>query len=270
VGARLARKAVPVDSEQIRLLVSETLWALAIELSFGQTVAAGYAELIGEVPPERVDAYRRSVRAGGQAGPTPGRIMAECLPPVLVHGDAVLLSRFRRVWAAMLGKGSYILREPLSALGSLLKSGDIPGAEAFLDLLQTAFTQDLTYEDTRYFSGTLPRAALSLAPQRRCWQLVELQRVLRADRRMVEPFLTGLGRGLALLDEDALKAFVDVALQRALRRSSGERGDRPGSGPAAPVPACPHRARSHPAAPFGASRRLSRGDGAGAHGLLRR
>jgi hypothetical protein len=214
VAARLARKVVPVAPEQIRLLVSETLWAFAIELSFGQTVAAGYAELIGEVSPDRVDAYRRCVRAGGQAGPTSGRIMAECLPPVLVHGDAVLLSRFRRLWAAMARKGSYTLREPLLALGSLLKSGDIPGAEAYLDLLQAAFTLDLTYEETRYFAGALPRAALSLTPQRRCWQLAALHRVLRADRRMVEPFLTGLARGLALLDEDALKEFVDAALQK--------------------------------------------------------
>jgi hypothetical protein len=214
VAARLARKVVPVAPEQIRLLVSETLWALAIELSFGQTVAAGYAELIGEVSPDRVDAYRRCVRAGGQAGPTSGRIMAECLPPVLVHGDAVLLSGFRRVWVAMLSKGNFTLREPLLALGSLLKSGDIPGAEAYLDLLLAAFTLDLSYEEARYFTGALPRAALRLAPPRRCWQLAALHRVLRADRRMVEPFLTGLARGLALLEEDALKEFVDAALQK--------------------------------------------------------
>jgi hypothetical protein len=214
VAARLARKAAPVEAEQISLLVSETLWALAIEPFFGRTVAAGYAELVGEIASERVDAYRHAVRAAGRTGPTPGRILAECLPPVLVHGDVGLLSRFHRVWAAMLSQGSHTLREPLSALGSLLKSGDISGANAYLDLLQAAFSRQLTYEDARYFCGALPRAALQLAPPRRSRQLVELHRVLRADFRLVEPFLTGLARGLALLDDGALQEFVDAALQQ--------------------------------------------------------
>ena len=214
MAARLARKVVPVAPEQIRLLVSETLWALAIELSFGQAVAAGYAELIGEVSPDRVDAYRRCVRTGGQAGPTQGRIMAECLPPVLVHGGAGIFPRFRRLWAAMVRQGTYTLREPLIALGSLLKNGDIAGAEAYLDLLQEAFTRDLSYEEARYFSGALSRAALNLNPQRRCRQLVELRRVLRVDRRLVEPFLSGLARGLGLLGENGLKEFVAAALQK--------------------------------------------------------
>jgi hypothetical protein len=213
VAAQLARRPAPVEPEQVRLLVSETLWALAVEPSFGQAVAAGYAELLGAVSPERLDAYRRSVRTGGQAGPTQGRIMAECLPPVLVHGGADILPRFHRVWATMARHGSYTLRGPLLALGFLLQAGDLRAAAAYLDVLQEAFTTDLRYEEARYFVGALPRAALHPARPRRLRQLIELRRVLAVDRRLAEPFLAGLERGLGLLGEKALEEFVAAALQ---------------------------------------------------------
>jgi len=51
------------------------------------------------------------------------------------------------------------LHSPRAFAGARLfaESGDIPGAEAYLDLLQAAFTLDLTYEEARYFTGALPR-----------------------------------------------------------------------------------------------------------------
>jgi hypothetical protein len=51
-------------------LVAESLRALAIEVSFGQSVAVGYAELIGEVPSAALEAYRSSLRHAGDTGPT--------------------------------------------------------------------------------------------------------------------------------------------------------------------------------------------------------
>jgi len=220
IAARLAEKPAVVKPEMIQLLASETLWALAIEASFGQAVAAGYAELAGEVGPERVDAYRSCVREAGRAGATQGGIMAECLLPVLVYGDADLVRRFRSAWAAMASKGGYTLRAPLQALGRLLKSGDTAGAAAYLELLDEAFSQELTFEEARYFTGALPQAALSLPPPRRPWQLAAMGRILRADHRLVEPFLTGLAKGLGLLGEPALKTFVDTALRKHARQRS--------------------------------------------------
>nr|MCU0605673.1 hypothetical protein [Desulfobacterales bacterium] len=143
--------------------------------------------------------------------------MAESLPPVLVHGDAELLRRFRRAWAALTGKGTYALRAPLEALGGLLKSGDPAAAAAYLDLLAEAFQRDLTYEEARWLTGVLPRTALGLAPPRRCRQLAALGRVMEIDYRLVEPFLTGLSKGLGLLEGGALQAFVDAALRKHAR-----------------------------------------------------
>src|SRR5512137_1505802 len=101
VAARLARKTVPVGRETLDQLVEDTLWALGVEASFGRAVALGYAELAGEVPAERLEAFRGCLHDAGDTGPTLGRIMAECLPPVLAHGDGETLVRFQRSSVAM-------------------------------------------------------------------------------------------------------------------------------------------------------------------------
>jgi nitric oxide reductase NorD protein len=212
VAERLKRKTAPVDPELLDQLVAESLKALASEESFGRAVALGYAELIGEVSFSALEAYRCSLRGAGDIGPTLGRIMAECLPPVIVKGDAETLAQFQRAWAAMARKGSHTLREPLLALEPLLAGGGKAAAGIYLDLLQTLFAQDLSYEEGRYFSSALPKAARGLAAARRCWQLQVLCDAARADRRLIEPFLTGLSRGLGLLREAALREFVDGAL----------------------------------------------------------
>jgi len=212
VAARLAEKPAALEPAMIQQLASETLWALAIETSFGRWVAAGYADLVGEVAPEKVEVYRRLVREAGRAGATQGGLMAECLPPVLVYGDADLLHRFRQAWDALSGKGAYALKTPLQALVRLLKSGDSAGSAAYLDLLREAFHRDLSYEEARYFTAALPLAALRREPPRRCWQLTALSHLLRTDHRLAEPFLTGLDKGLDLLGEPALTAFIDAAL----------------------------------------------------------
>jgi hypothetical protein len=217
VAAKLAEMPAPVAPDLIELLASETLWALAIEASFGRAVAAGYAELVGAVGAAGVDTYRRSVREAGRVGATQGAIMAECLPPVLVYGDSGILRRFRLAWAAMAGKGTYALRAPLEALGRLLISGDTDAAAAYLDLLNETFRRDLRYEEARYFAGVLPRTALSLTPPRRSRQLAALGRVLQVDHRLVEPFLSGLSKGLGLLEDDALMAFVAAVLPKYAR-----------------------------------------------------
>jgi len=213
VAARLAEKPAAFAPAMIDQLASETLWALAIEASFGRCVAAGYADLIGQVAPEKVEVYRRFVREAGQAGATQGRLMAECLPAVLVCGDADLLQRFRRAWDALAGKGAYALRAPLEAFVRLLKSGDADGSAAYLELLREAFQRDLSYAQARYFSAALPLAALRREPPQRGQQLTALSRLLRTDHRLVEPFLTGLDKGLDRLGGPSLTQFIDAALQ---------------------------------------------------------
>jgi hypothetical protein len=220
VAERLARNAWASDPALLDRLASETIWALGVESSFGQAVASGLADLIGAVTPERLDVFCRHVREAAHAGPTLGRIMAESLSAVLQCGAANVLDGFFEAWRAMARKGSHTLGEPLRVLGRLLAAGDRTGAAVYLGLLHDTFARDLTYEEGRYLSRALPRAALGLTPGRRAWQLAELGRVIRTDHRLAEPFLAGLGKGLALLSENALKDFVSDALAR-YRRNAG-------------------------------------------------
>jgi hypothetical protein len=224
VAARLARKAVPVSGEALDRLVEDSLWALGVEVSFGRAVALGYADLVGEVPPEALDVFRGGLREAGDTGPTLGRIMAECLPPVLAQGNGETFAGFQRAWKAMARKGTHTLREPLAALGPLLAGGDRAAAGVYLELLHTLFATDLSYEEGRILCVALPKAARGFAPARRAWQLKELLRVARADRRLVESFLAGLSRGLELLQENALRDFVAEALRTyARQREHGAR-----------------------------------------------
>jgi nitric oxide reductase NorD protein len=220
VAERLARTPWRADPELLERLASETIWALGVEISFGQAVAGGLADLIGAAAPERLDVFCRHVRDAAHAGPTQGRIMAERLPAVLQCGAANVLDGFLKAWRAMAQKGSHTLGEPLQALDRLLAAGDRPGAAVYLGLLHDTFARDLTYEEGRYLSRALPRTALGLTLERRAWQLAELCRVIRTHHRLTEPFLTGLGKGLALLSENALKDFVSDALAR-YRRNPG-------------------------------------------------
>ncbi len=218
VAARLASKTAPVGRREVDLLVAATLQALGQEASFGRAVALGFAELVGEVPPGHLETYHICLHQAGDTGPTLGRIMAECLPPVLAHGDAETLRRFQLAWAAMASKGTYTLSEPLRALGPLLAGGDREAVGCYLDLLHTLFSMDVSYDEGRYFAAELPRAVRAFAPRRRRRQLKEILRVARTDRRLVEPLLAGLSRGLGLLQENALRGFVDDALLACRRQ----------------------------------------------------
>ena len=105
VKTSLDHKAVSVSKEDVVILVKETLWALSVEISFGQSVAKGYADLIGEASSENFYRYRELIRRFGHKGPTLGRIMAEHLVPVLKHGDSNFLKRFLKTLMIMESKG---------------------------------------------------------------------------------------------------------------------------------------------------------------------
>ena len=94
VKTSLDQKAAFVPKEDVAILVEETLWALSMEISFGQSVAKGYADLIGETSSENFYRYRELIRQFGQKGPTLGRIMSEHLVPVLKYCDSKFLKPF--------------------------------------------------------------------------------------------------------------------------------------------------------------------------------
>ncbi len=214
----LKEKRFPVSDQSIALLVEETLWGLSREISFGQAVAKGYTDLIGEVSQKKIQRYRELIRKFEKHGPTLGRIMATCLVPVLQHGDEKFLEHFLHVVDIMLSKGTYTLNKPLESLSYLLIDRDLESASAYLDLLGNTFSQDLSYSQSQHFAYILPRSVSSFSVSKRTWQIEQLIRVIQADFHLADPFIEGLEKGLYLLSKEALNRFVSLGLEK-FRRS---------------------------------------------------
>jgi len=214
IAARLAQKPVTIQGKDLAGLVAETLWGLSQEISFGRAVAHGVADLAGEVSAERLQHYRELVRHAGKKGPTLGRIMATYLVPVLKHGDDRLLEHFLKTIEIMRQKGTYTLTDPLETLTWLLNSKDPESAARFLDLLSETFSQDLSYNRCQHFTREIPRAVRNMAPDKRGWQIFQLERIIRQDFKLAESFLDGMPRGLAILSKAALDRFVSKALEK--------------------------------------------------------
>jgi nitric oxide reductase NorD protein len=218
VKTSLDHKAVSVLKEEIDVLVAETLWALSMEISFGQSVAKGYTDLIGEVSSEIFYRYRELIRRFGHKGPTLGRIMAEHLVPVLKHGDSEFLKRFLKTLMIMQRKGTYTLKEPLNELSKLLNEKDADAACAYIDLLGDTFSEKMSYVQCQNFAYNIPRAIRTFSVSRRTWQIKQLHRVIKADHRLFDPFLHGMEKGLSLLSKGALEDFVSLALNKLKQR----------------------------------------------------
>ena len=218
VKTSLDRKAVSVPKEDVAILVEETLWALSMEISFGQSVAKGYADLIGEVSSENFYRYRELIRRFGHKGPTLGCIVAEHLVPVLKHGDSKFLKRFLKTLMIMMNKGTYTLKDPLEELSKLLNEKELDSARAYIDLLGDTFSGEMSYVQCQNFAYNIPRSIRSFSVSRRAWQIKQLHRVIKADHRLFDPFLLGMKKGLYLLSQDALDNFVSITLNKLNQR----------------------------------------------------
>ncbi len=217
VNTSLQDKGVEVSKKDVAVLVEETLWALSLERSFGHSVARGYSNLIGEVCPKDFHRYRELVRFFGKQGPTLGRIMAEHLVPVFMHGDGGFLERFLQTLKIMLKKGIYTLKDPFAELSGILNEKDLDAANVYLDLLGTTFAKDMSYVQCQIFAHDIPRAVRSFSVSKRTWQIKQLHRVMTADYHLLDHFLRGMEKGLHLLSQDALADFVSLALDKAKR-----------------------------------------------------
>ncbi len=215
VSEALLRANPPIAVSDVGLLVDDTLWGLDREESFGLAIAAGYVKLFEASRSSRLIDYRDLVRSGGDRGTTVGRLLAIHLVPVLIHGGPSILARYLTALKVMESKGIYTLLHPMEALSDLLESGDRQSAAVFLEILIEVFETDLNYNQCQHFSRNLPQAARHFDPLKRSWQLERLLRVVRADVRLSEAFLSGMARGLELLAPESLGIFVDRALDIA-------------------------------------------------------
>ncbi len=213
VKGRLVLISPPPGQASVDLLVEATIWGLSQEPGMGEAVADGLLRLMARRAEDRLQPYEDLVRQAADTGPTLGRIMATYLAPVLMQGDA-FLNRFRHTVAAMLKKGTYTLIAPLEVMTALLAEDDLPGAEAYLALLEAAFSQPMTYNQSLRLVYLIPKAVSGFAPRKRPWQIDQFTRVATADLKLVDPFLEGLEKGAGLLDGAALDDFVGQALER--------------------------------------------------------
>ena len=81
--------------------------------------------------------------------------MATHLVAVFLNDSRALLDHFLEVTRIMRTKGTYTLNRPLEALSVLLKAGDQKSAHAYLALLETAFCQELNYDQCLRFSSLI-------------------------------------------------------------------------------------------------------------------
>ena len=191
-----------------------TEWILRQENGFASAFASGYADLMDKTDSARLGTYCRIVKEAGHNGPTLGRIMATYLVPVFRYGTDVFAEQFMYMLEVMQSKGTYTLTSPLDALSDMLNSGDIESSHEYLRLLCDTFSQEMSYNRSLRFTRILPKAVLEFSASKRCWQIVQLRRVIETDFRLAEPFLDGMDKGLCLLSKQALERFVSVGLEK--------------------------------------------------------
>ncbi len=213
VKGRLDLCPSPPGASRLTTLVDETIWGLSQEPGLGRRVAEGMLELIQGAPDDTLKIYIARVHEAARTGPALARLMAEHLVPVLM-GDGALLTHFSDALTVMLSKGTYTLGEPLTVLGELLRAGERPSADAFLDLVIAVFGQPISYNLSVRLVHVVPRAVRGFPPKRRCAQIAQFVRVVKTDIHLVDSYLEGLSKGLSLLAADALAQFMDQAIAR--------------------------------------------------------
>jgi len=214
--------AADIPDNDWKQIEEETLWALSIEPSFAREYIRGLLSLAGRVPDKQSRRYIDLIRETASEGPTLARIYATHLATVVRYGDRPLLNDVLKTIEVMLEKGSYTLNAPLSALCDFLTKGDTSAIPAYVDLLKTAFSLKLTYNQSQHLASTLPKAAIMFPADNRLWQTWELERVIEEDFRLVDPFLEGMENGLKILSKKALHRFVELGLD--IYRKQVDRG----------------------------------------------
>jgi hypothetical protein len=176
------------------------------------------------VEPEHLDIYCHQIHEAGTNNAAIGRLLAIHLVPVLKTGDTGLIEQFDQTLHALLKIGNYTLGSPLETLSFLLETHDIESATAFLELIGTVLTPELSYNQCKHLCHVLSTASRSFTLFRRHFQIRELMQVAETDPGRVDGFLDGMQRGASLLDGPALSRFVAEGIIRFERdKASGHR-----------------------------------------------
>jgi len=211
-----AMRANPPDAPW---LVDSLIQALAIDDRYGLAMVHGATALLNAGGGRRLAVFCQWAGDAGRLGPGCGLETAQCLSAILNYGDIALAERFRHIYGELNARGTYTFKSVFDALTRLLEQGDGPAATAYLELVQATFAHTLSYNQTHQFIRLLPQAVRGLAPLRRTWQMLALRRLIQTDHRLAEPFLEGMEKGIALLPQPALNAFIDQGLRFEAKRA---------------------------------------------------
>lgn len=213
VCRRVTMLGAPADAKALALLADATIWGLSQEPGLGEAVAKGLLDLMPDADATLIEDYLARVHQAAGIGATQGRLEALFWGPVLLAGDQ-MVAAFERALAVMLAKGTYTLSAPLEMVVALLTAREEAAARSYLELLAATFRQEMTYNQSLRMVYLLPKAVRFFPPQRRRAQIDQLNRLVRVDINLVEPFLDGLEKGSGLLDPEALTRFVTLGLEK--------------------------------------------------------
>ncbi len=220
----LADRSGPLPGKTVRGMVEEILRAISQEIGFGYALAEGLLTLAGEASASALERYLAVIRKAGREGPTLGRLLAVHLVPAFRRDAPALVDRILETAGVMGARGTHTLNSPLEATADLIDAGDLPAAEAFLNLLREVFSRQMSYSRSLHLAHGLPRAVKGFPTAGRTFRIEALGRVAAADAALIDPFLEGMAGGLAILDPAALGRFLTEALEVHGRRpESGRR-----------------------------------------------
>ena len=212
IQKKLKEHFSPVTDHEIAWIVEETIQGLSQETALGHAIASGMIELTGSSRQNDLEMFISRVRQAGLKSAAVGRIIAIHLVPVIQTGDIRFIQRFDDAICTLLKIGAYTLPNPLEALSSILKSGDIESGLAFLDLLIRVFSPEMSYNQCKHLCHIIPKAVKLFPIYRRFFQIEQLARIAETDPSITEYFLDGMDRGIRLLGRMALERFVSEGL----------------------------------------------------------
>ncbi len=215
VRRQLVESGTVLEKSKARILVDNVLWGLTVEVSLGRALAGSLANLLArQVPACWIALFLDRVRKAAASSATLGRIQALYLAEVAATCNKNILRLYQRALDVMLGKGSYTLPETLKQATQIIRAGQPEAAAAYLELLATVFSHDLTYNRSMHLVYVVPRAVAAMDQRRRHFQIIQMERLAGLDVELIEDYIAGLEKGLALLSGKALQAFVDQACRR--------------------------------------------------------
>ncbi len=219
LAAGRLKEAMRANPSDAPWLVDSLIQALAIDDRYGLAMVHGATALLNAGGGRRLAVFCQWAGDAGRQGPGCGLETAQCLSAILNFGDIALAERFRQIYSELNARGTYGFKSVFDALVRLLEQGDGAAASAYLELVQATFAHTLSYNQTHQFIRWLPQAVRGLAPARRTWQIQALHRLVQTDHRLAEPFLEGMEKGISLLSQPALNAFIDQGLHFEVKRA---------------------------------------------------